>query len=51
MGKMSWLTIITMLQSIYYLKMPEDIAGVYYNKSLNYIMQGNYRRLSALLVA
>lgn len=32
--------------------MPEDIAEVYYNKSLNYIMQGNYKEaVHALLVA
>lgn len=37
---------------LYYLKMPEDIAEVYYNKSLNYIMQGNYKEaVHALLVA
>ena len=28
------------INMFYYLKMPEDIAEAYYNKSLNYIMQG-----------
>ena len=40
------------INMLYYLKMPEDIAEVYYNKSLNYIMQGNYKEaVHALLVA
>ena len=40
------------INMLYYLKLPEDIAEVYYNKSLNYIMQGNYKEaVQALLVA
>lgn len=31
------------INMFYNLKMPEDIAEVYYNRSLNYIMQGNYK--------
>ena len=34
------------INMFYYLKMPEDIAEVYYNKSLNYIMQGKYKAVS-----
>lgn len=42
----------TAINMLYYLKMPEDIAEVYYNKSLNYIMQGNYKEaVQALLIA
>ena len=40
------------INMLYNLKMPEDIAEVYYNKSLNYIMQGNYKEaVHALLLA
>lgn len=40
------------INMFYYLKMPEDIAEVYYNKSLNYIMQGKYKEaVHALLLA
>lgn len=40
------------INMLYYLKLPEDIAEVYYNKSLNYIMQGNYKEaVQALLIA
>ena len=40
------------INMFYYLKMPEDIAEAYYNKSLNYIMQGKYKgAVHALLLA